>query len=157
VFSHQSLEDDEGVENREEARAVLERVNAAAGWRKLGACLSGHHHIDYQKEINGIYYLQINSMSYSWLGSQYQHVRYGPEVDKAYPWIKQTAPYKEALFAICTLEPEGGMSVQGVRSEFVGPSPWDLGMPEQKGTSRDRNRLIPQISDRKLKFDPTGF
>jgi hypothetical protein len=91
-------------------------------------------------------------MSYSWLGSQYAHVRYSPEVDKAFPSIKNTAPYKDALFALCSLDPRGQLSIRGVRSEFVGPSPWDLGMPEQKGTSRDRDRLAPRISDRDLRL-----
>ena len=157
VFSHQSLEDAEGVENRQEVRAVLEKANATAGWRKVGVCLSGHHHIDFQTEINGIQYLQINSMSYSWLGEKYRHVRYGPEVDKAFPSIQYTAPYKDSLFAMCQLEPQGRLSIHGVRSEFVGPSPWDLGMPEQPGTNRDRDRLAPRISDRKLALDAAGF
>ena len=156
VFSHQSLEDEEGVENRAEVRAVLEKANVSAGWRKVGVCLSGHHHIDFQTEINGIQYLQINSMSYSWLGEKYRHVRYSPEVDKAFPSIKYTVPYQDALFALCTLEPQGRMSMQGVRSQFVGPSPWDLGMPEQKATSRDRDRLTPRISDRQLALAPAG-
>jgi 3',5'-cyclic AMP phosphodiesterase CpdA len=64
VFSHQSLEDEGGLENRSEVRAVLEAANAAAGWRKVGLCLSGHHHIDFQRVINGIQYVQVNSMSY---------------------------------------------------------------------------------------------
>lgn len=150
IFSHQSLEDDEGVENREAVRAVLEKANTSAGWRKVGACLSGHHHIDFQREINGIQYLQINSMAYSWLGEKYQHVRYSAEVDKAFPYLKYTAPYRDALFALCRLDPPGRFTIQGVRSEFVGPSPWDLGLPEKPGTSRDRERLAPRLSDRRL-------
>ena len=157
VFSHQSLEDESGVENGGEVRAVLEDANRSAGWRKVGVCLSGHHHIDFEKEINGIHYVQINSMSYSWLGERYQHVRYGPEVDKAFPSIKYTVPYREPLYAFCRLEPHGRLSLEGVRSEFVGPSPWELGMPQQTGTSHDPDRLVPRISDRKLAFDPAGF
>jgi predicted phosphodiesterase len=155
VFSHQSLEDDEGVENRAEVRSVLEKANTVAGWRKVGVCLSGHHHIDFQREINGIQYLQINSMSYSWLGEKYQHVRYSAEVDKAFPYLKYTAPYKDSLFALCRLEPDGRMTIRGVRSEFVGPSPWELGVPDQPGTNRDRDRLAPRISDRKLALEPS--
>ena len=75
----------------------------------------------------------------------------------AFPSIKYTAPYKDALFALCRLDPQGHMSVEGMRSEFVGPSPWDLGLPEQKGTSRDKDRLVPQIRDRTLALDASGF
>jgi hypothetical protein len=150
VFSHQSLEDGEGIENGARVREVLEGANKAAGWRKVGACLCGHHHVDFHRELNGIHYVQINSASYSWLGSEYQHVRYSAEVDREHPYIKYTAPYALPLFAMVTLRPEGRMEIRGRRSRFVGPSPWDLGMKDESGTSRDRGRLRARISDRVL-------
>jgi 3',5'-cyclic AMP phosphodiesterase CpdA len=150
VFCHQSLEDPDGLENRDEMRAVLEKANAEAGWQKVGACFSGHHHIDYQREINDIPYIQINSMSYSWLGEKYAHIRFGPEIDKANPSEKMTAPYKDALYATVTLDPFSGITLKGVQSEFVSPDPWELGLPEKKGTSRDKERCIARISDRKI-------
>lgn len=153
LFSHQSLEDPDGVENGAEVRAILEQANATAGWRKVGACLSGHHHIDFATQIAGIHYVQINSMSYQWLGEKFPQVRYGPEVDKAHPYIKYTVPYRDALFATLTLSAEGGLLITGRRSEFVGPSPWELGMAEVKGTSRDKDRLVPWISDRQMKVE----
>ena len=151
VFSHQSLEADGGLENRAEVRGVLEQANTEAGWRKIGACLNGHHHIDFHREINGIQYVQVNSMSYVWLGNVYAHVRYSDLIDKAYPALKFTAPYKESLFARVQLDPETGLTIQGVSSEFVGPSPWDLGLKERPGTL-DHNIIAPRISDRRLKI-----
>jgi predicted phosphodiesterase len=150
VFSHQSLEDPEGVENNLEIRRILEEANRAAGWRKVGACFSGHHHVDFATQIAGIHYVQVNSMSYSWLGEKFQHERYGADVNKAFPWIKFTAPYREPLFAVVTLSAEDGLRITGRRSEFVGPSPWELGMEEVKGSSRDKTRLVPWIADRQL-------
>ena len=148
---HQSLEsDDNSIDNREEVRALLEKTNAEAGWTKVGVCLSGHHHIDFQRTINGITYVQVNSMSCSWLGDKYTHVRYGAEVDKTHPYIKYTAPYKDPLFSLATLDPAGVFKLEGTTSEFVGPSPWDLGMPDKKDTDRCRERLVPKISDRKI-------
>jgi 3',5'-cyclic AMP phosphodiesterase CpdA len=153
VFSHQSLEDPDGVENGAEIRGLLEEANRAAGWGKVAACFSGHHHIDYATEIAGIHYVQINSMSYQWLGEKYPCERYTPDVNQAHPYIKYTAPYRDSLFAIVTLSAEGGLRIEGRRSEFVGPSPWELGMPEVKGTSRDKGRLVPRISDRVLRLE----
>ena len=150
LFSHQSLEDPGGLENRTEVRAVLEEANTAAGWHKVGVCLNGHHHIDFQREINGIQYVQVNSMSYCWLGEQYAHIRYSDEIDKTHPAIKYTAPYKESLFASVSLDPNEGMTIRGRRSEFVGPTPWELGLQEKKGTSLDQNIIVPRISDRKI-------
>lgn len=128
VFSHQSLEHEAGVANASEIRAILEAANRATTQPKVLACLSGHHHIDYATDINGIYYVQINSMSYYWLGKDYLHLRYGEAVDETHPWIKYTAPYKEALFAFVSLS-SSGMTIKGVRSEFVGPKPEELGYP----------------------------
>ena len=155
LFSHQSLEDPGGVENSAEVRAILEQANQEAGWQKVGASLSGHHHIDYATQIAGIHYLQINSMSYQWLGEKFQHLRYSAEVDKAYPYIKYTVPYRDPLFAILSLSAEG-LKITGRRSEFVGPSPWELGMAEVKGTSKSKERLVPRISDRSLRLDTRG-
>lgn len=150
VFSHQSLEDKDGLENGDEVRALLEAANKAARWRKVGACFSGHHHIDFVTQINGIHYVQVNSLSYQWLGEKYAHVRYSAEVDKDYPYIKYTAPYRDALFARVMLDPKGAIGIRGVRSEFVGPSPWDLGMKAVAGTALDKARAVPWISDREL-------
>jgi hypothetical protein len=152
VFVHQSLEADGGIENQAEVRSILEQANAAAGWTKVGVCLNGHHHVDNQREINGIQYIQVNSMSYVWLGNDYAHIRYSEEIDKAFPAIKYTAPYKDSLFASVRLDPHGGLSIRGIRSEFVGPSPWELGLKEKAGTILDKNIIVPRISDRNLKL-----
>jgi hypothetical protein len=152
VCLHQSLEADGGIENRAEVRSALEQANAAAGWAKVGVCLNGHHHIDNCREINGIKYVQVNSMSYVWLGDAYAHVRYSAEIDRAFPSIKYTAPYKDPLYASVRLDPQGRMTIRGVRSEFVGPSPWDLGLKEQAGTIRDKHIISPCISNRDLKL-----
>lgn len=90
------------------------------------ACLNGHNHLDAVTTIDGISYIEINSMSYQWLGSGYECIRYFEEVDKQYPTLKYTVSYKDPLYAIVTLK-QGELSVEGVQSEFVGPSPLELG------------------------------
>ena len=146
IFSHQSLEAPGGVENNAAIRAILENANRTAGQAKVIACFSGHHHIDDCRRINGIDYIQINSMSYFWMGGDYQHIRYSAEIDKDYPWIKYTAPYRAPLFALVTLETDGTIRIEGTRSEWVGPAPWDLGYAKDQA-----NRIAPAISDRQLK------
>jgi len=149
IFSHQSLETPGGVENGAALRAILEDANRAARRAKVIACFSGHHHIDYQRRINGIDYIQINSMSYFWMGGDYQHVRYSVEIDKDYPWIKYTAPYRDPVFALVTLEPDGSIRIDGTRSTWVGPSPKELGY-----NTGDDQRIAPSITDRQLEPDP---
>ena len=154
IFSHQSLEDIDGIENREEIRLILEKINNEAGWCKVCASFCGHNHVDFATKINGIHHIQVNSMSNYWLGDKYKLIRYNSEIDKNYPNIKYTAPYKDPLFAIVTLFPEGAIKLSGTKSEFVGLSPWELGLKEIKGTIFDKKRVIPSISDRDLKIAP---
>lgn len=141
LFSHQSLENKGGVENGSQIRALLEQANANAGWTKIVASFSGHHHIDEAALINGIHYIQINSMSYYWIGDAHKHVRYSAEVDAEYPWIKYTVPYLEPLYALVTIGPDGTIQITGRESEFVGPSPWEIGYPHEE----HREFIVPQI------------
>ena len=145
LFSHQTLEGD-GIENRQEIRGILEDENRSAGFNKVVACFSGHHHTDYATTINGIMYIQINSMSYRWVGREYQTIRYSKEIDSQYPTIKSTIPYKDPLYAFVEITPEV-VIIKGKKSSFVGPGPLEIGI-----AGRPENNIItPVISNRKLK------
>ncbi|MBI5010470.1 MAG: alkaline phosphatase, partial [Bacteroidia bacterium] len=146
IFLHQSLEGD-GIENRLEIRKILEEENTSSGFTKIVACFSGHHHTDYSVNIGGIFYIQVNSMSYSWVGEQYAKIRYSDEIDKKYPWIKYTIPYSDPLYAIVEVT-KGTISIAGVTSTFVGPGPEELGIPVRP----ENDMIVPLISSRKLKF-----
>lgn len=146
LFSHQCLDENpDGIENRQQIRTILENENKRSGFQKVMASFSGHHHTDYANQINGIYYIQINSMSYQWLGDKYQTIRYSKETDEKYPWIKYTVPYKEPLFALVEITPVE-IHIKGTKTTFVGPTPDELGCPE----SPKNNPLVPFISNRKL-------
>jgi len=148
IFSHQTLENnDDGIENRAEIREMFEAENRRAGFNKIIACFSGHHHTDYVAEINDIYYIQINSMSYEWLGEKYKTIRYSTEIDKKYPYIKYTIPYKEPLFAFVEIG-DKSIEIEGMKSSFVGLSPKELGCPVRP----ENKRIVPEITDRDLKF-----
>ncbi len=146
IFSHQSIENAGGVENGQAIRRIIEEANREAGFRKVLACFSGHHHADYYAVIEDIYYIQINSMSYEWLGADYKHARFSEEIEKAHPWVSYTAPYRDALYAIVTIRPEGTIEIDGIQSEWIRPSPSELGVPEQE----ESNKSTPKISDRIL-------
>lgn len=130
VFSHQGIDNGlGGITNGTKTRLIFERANQQAGFQKVVAVFSGHHHQDYHNNYNGIHYIQINSMSYSWLGEKYQHIRYSEKIDEQYPWIKYTLPYRDPLWAEIQISTDQLM-VKGRSTEFVGPSHIDLGMPE---------------------------
>lgn len=150
IFAHQSLERPErgGVQNGAAVRAILEQANAGSGRRKVVACFSGHHHRDYVRQINDIVYPQINSASYHWVGSGFRHVRYSAEIDKKFPNIKNTVPYKEPVFGLVTIDrAKGFLSIEGRRSSFVGPAPWEIGRDREYW---DADTLTADVSNWKM-------
>ena len=143
VFSHQTLENEEGgVANFKELRSILEVENQKAGETKVVGCFSGHHHTDYMTNINGIYYIQVNSASYRWVGKDFLQVRYSKEIDEKYPWIKYTIPYKDPLFTFLDIDPRGLLKIEPRSTEFVGPGP-----KEMEGLiSSDNDPIVSTIS-----------
>ena len=127
VFSHASFSlvgaPSFAVKNHKELREIFR--NAPAG---VVACFNGHHHVDLCAKEEGIWYVQINSMDCIWLDLAFVcENRFGPEIDEKYPNIKYTAPYKDPVFAIITMD-DDGMEIKGRKSEFVGPTPEELGL-----------------------------
>ena len=151
IFSHQSLLNALwGIKNRLELREVLEQENIRSGFQKVIACFNGHDHIDYHKQINGIHYVEVNSMSYQWLGEKYSNkTRYSAELYDKYQSLDKLAPYKDALYTIISVDPhKGRIELEGLKSEWIEPSPANQGVPLQV----PGNRYTPEISDRKLAY-----
>ena len=147
IISHQTLENpDGGIANMEEVRAVLEEANKKAGFTKVVASFCGHHHTDYHTQINGIYYIQVNSASYRWVGGDHQVVRYSETINKDFPWIKYTIPYKKPLFTFVEIKPSGSLTLEGMSTTFVGPGPEEMGLPERP----ENDPIVPYIKDREL-------
>ncbi len=133
VFSHQPLDDDGGIENGARIRKIVESANRDRATRKVVACFSGHLHEDYARFVNGILYVQINSASYYWLPKKFVHKSYGDEIHEAHPWIAHTAPYRDPLWALVSVDlGRGVLSIDGKRTEWVGPDPWELGATEEE-------------------------
>ncbi len=127
LFSHQSLEDNWGVENQEEIRKILEDENQNSGKRKVLACFNGHSHLDWVEKINDIWYVEVNSMSYFWVGDEAKHINYSEDIDKKYPWIKYTCPYQDPLYEVVTVVGDGTIKIKGSTTKWVGPDPYEAG------------------------------
>jgi hypothetical protein len=146
IFIHQPLDTEAGVENSAAVRAVLEKSAA-----KIAAVFSGHFHADYERLVNGVRHIQINSASYVWLTGKAVRETYPPEVHKAHPYLKNCAVYREPLWALATLDLDrGSLTIEGRRTEWIGPDPWQRGATEQE---YPRARIRPAISDRQLQLD----
>ncbi len=150
VFLHQSLENNMGgVQNGVQVRALLDRCNVKAKALKVQMVFTGHHHQDYYNVINGIHYIQINSMSYQWMGKGYENVPYTEAVNEKYTWTKYTAPYKDPLWAFVEISPNGKFKLTGRQSVFAGKSPEELGRGKY---NRNGYPDVPYISNREIKL-----
>jgi predicted phosphodiesterase len=127
IFSHQSLSDKvNGIQNRKDVWKLFNKINKDK--KRVVLSMNGHSHIDGMSEHGNIPFININSTSNIWLGSNYQTIRYSEEINEKYPYIKLTAPYKDPLFAVVTID-DNNIRIDGAKSEFVGPSPYELGFP----------------------------
>jgi hypothetical protein len=119
----------EGAEKtRAGVRALFERVNREAGWQKVLACFSGHHHVDHFSQSGGTNYFLVNSASYFWVGEQYGSL----------------AKYRDPLFMFVTIEPSGKITIEGKDSVFVPPTPTELNFPSAGMlTASIENRTVP--------------
>lgn len=145
VFSHQSLWHYQwGVKNRLTLQKIMETQK-----EKIICCLNGHNHLDFHHHQNGIDYIEINSMSYQWMSSKYESKERFPEaLYNQYSNLPHIAAYKDPLYAFLTLDSQGSLEIEGVKSQWVSPSPYDMGMP------RGIDGLVysAEISDYRLKF-----
>ncbi|GET31002.1 metallophosphoesterase [Prolixibacter sp. SD074] len=146
IFSHQSLEDPKGCANGADVRKILEEANKEAGYTKVIAAFSGHGATDVEKAINGIHYIRINSMSYRWVGEDYQSSKhYTAAIDHDFPLAKFTLPYKEPLYGIVKITP-GKLTLTGKQTSFILPGPANLGVPYVLNGSP----VTPEISNRQF-------
>ncbi|MFA7636470.1 MAG: metallophosphoesterase [Monoglobales bacterium] len=149
LFSHQAIAG--GVANILNSKDVLEVLKSAPN--KVLLSINGHEHVDTLNKIDNTWFYNLNSMSCYWLDVDFIcEGRFGKEIDEKYPNIKYTAPYKDALFAIISIDDDGA-TVKGVESEYVGPSPEDLGSKEEWSWCKNINGISPSIMDRYIPFD----
>ncbi|WP_155907222.1 metallophosphoesterase family protein [Lunatimonas lonarensis] len=152
VFSHQELfcpegEEGMGVENYRQIQEIFEAHNVSRPDGRVIACFNGHTHFDHVENVNGIWYIQINSMSYNWLGGEFTYNRFTDDIDSEFPFVKYTAPFKDPLFATVEISTQGYIKIVGRQSEWIVPDPWELGYPD-----RFKKYMSPKISDRYLEF-----
>ena len=152
LFSHESL--DHELENGAETRALLADVNRKAGWRKVVAAFSGHNHSSYDRAIEGIRYIQINSASYVWINQDSQAAkRYPPEIVAKYSLMNNSITYDRTLYAVVRVDARG-IHLAGVKGKFLPPTPQDRGMADPD-FAFNKCPLVPWIQDAEISFRDT--
>jgi 3',5'-cyclic-AMP phosphodiesterase len=148
VFVHQPLDDQGGVENGGDVRAILERAAAAHPGRVL-ASLAGHLHVDYARVVGGLPHVMINSAAYYWLGDVGRSTAYFPaEVHAKYRHLASVAAYRDPLWALVEVDLAAGeMRIRGRRSTWIGPPATERGpLPADL---HNRGVIRPEVSDRR--------
>jgi predicted phosphodiesterase len=142
VFSHQSVWHTVG--NRLAIQKILETHK-----EKIICSLNGHSHSDYHETQNDVHYIGINSLSYKWVNGKFESKeRFPKELYKQYGNLHHIAGYQDPLYAFATLKPNGTMKIEGVKSDWMSPSPYEMSAPEERGKLKE----FIQISDVKVKF-----
>lgn len=148
VFIHQALDHPDGIENQDTLRRVLETPRRPDGSPRVLAVFAGHHHQDWVRTLGGIHYLQINSASYFWVGEAFARASYPEAIHAQHPWIRMTCPYRDPLWALVAIDLAAGqLTVEGRASAWVGTSPWERGMSEER---TPRAVTAPRVSHRRL-------
>ncbi|WP_186755057.1 metallophosphoesterase family protein [Echinicola salinicaeni] len=147
VFSHVPI--NKLVSNRNDVLGIFRKENEKG--KKVIAAFSGHQHLNWHLELDGVNHVQINSASYKYSGRDHEKVfgRYPESVEKEYPILPSADPYDDSLFAI--VEINGNVrqiNIQGREANFVPPSPYDLGYYEYT----DQMSPSSKIDSRKIKF-----
>ena len=88
--------------------------------KKIRLCMNGHLHIDDLHIEEGTVFHSLNSISNFWAGEEYETLRYAEEIDRDYPSLRYTFPYKKPVFAIITLT-DRELVIKGRHSGFVQP------------------------------------
>lgn len=131
LFSHHSFENEfakRGVYNRFSIRDLINKINSTD--KKVLLCVNGHDHGDSLKKIGQTYYFGLNSISYIWVGPQYEHFSYSNEIHKQYPFLKDLVLYEEGLYAIVTITRDGLINIEGIKGNYQNITPKELGLSD---------------------------
>ncbi|MEE2640962.1 MAG: metallophosphoesterase [Planctomycetota bacterium] len=145
VISHQPLAGPSAVDNAVDVQKLL---NSAAD--RVLLAVNGHTHIDHLAHAGKLSCLHINSASYKWVGGSYRNKSYPAEIHQQHRWVEYTCPYRECLFTTLTIDPgKGQIDVRGKTTGWVGKSPAELGIPDQKDVVNGK-QVCPQIRSRRI-------
>ena len=146
LFSHAPLNDRyDRVERYDPIHRLL--LEARERGTRIAAVIGGHNHSDSHFEIDGIHYLQMNSVSYIWGGETFAcRDHYPDSVYRKYPNLQYCVPYAVPLYAVFTIDTRGHLTLEGVEGRYLPPAP----DPEKLATKS--YRCSPSQESRKLKF-----
>ena len=85
-------------------------------------------------------------MSYNWVGENFKYKRFPNKIEKNFPNLSKTCPYKEPLFTTISLDSDQGiLHIEGRKTSFIGPTPRELNIP-------NADKMSPTITEKNLKI-----
>lgn len=146
IFSHAPLNDKyDWVEQYAPIHKIITEARDAG--TRIAAVVGGHNHSDSYYIIDGINYLQMNSVSYIWGGEEFKSREHYPEtVYKAYPSLQYCIPYAVPLHAVFTIDTRGRLNIEGMEGSYLAPD------PDPAKLAKKPYRCSPSVKSRKLKF-----
>lgn len=147
IFSHAPLNDKyDGVAQYMGIHRII--TEARNNGTRIAAVVGGHNHSDSHFLIDGINYLQMNSVSYIWGGDAFvNRDSYPDSVYRRYPSLQYCIPFAVPLYAVFTVDTRGNLTIEGVEGSYVSQSPDEQKLQEQK-----LYYCSPSQQSRKLKF-----
>lgn len=123
LFSHAPINDQYAeISQNKDIHAIL--THARNKGTKIAIVFGGHMHSDNYHQIDGIHYMQVNSISNIWGGEKFKNTeRYPEEVYRKYSALKYVIPYEKALYALVEVDSKGIIKVKGVKSRYIKPEP----------------------------------
>lgn len=150
ISCHQGLDNTEGgLSNGMQVRFLFEQINKEAGFKKVILVLSGHHHLNYHNEINGIHYVQINSSSYYWVDESFRNDAFGEDFYKDHKWLRHTLIYEKPLWATIAIDSKKRIiQIDGTETKLLGKDLKETGIDLHK----DIYPISTAIDSRRLKY-----
>lgn len=150
IFCHQGLENTmSGIDNGMQVRYLLEQINTESGFNKVILVLTGHHHLNYHNEINGIHYVQINSSSYYWAGETFESKAFDETFYKNHGILKRTLVYKDPIWALVSIGKKD-ITIRGTETVMAGTPLNQTGIDVYK----DVYPISSKIDSRHLTYSP---
>lgn len=146
IFSHAPLNDKyDGVAQYMGIHRII--TQARDNGTRIAAVVGGHNHSDSHFLIDGINYLQMNSVSYIWGGDEFRSMaNYPDSVYRQYPALQYCIPYAVPLYAVFTVDSRGNLTIEGVEGSYLPPA------PDAEKLAKKPYRCTPSQDSRKLKF-----
>ena len=147
VLSHQSLErppNGGNVLNKDDVQAIFAEANAKRpGTVRL--VMNGHLHADNLRIMDDIVWWDVNSASNDW--NSRTHSKFPPEYHKSHDRACHNVGYKEPLSGILTLSRDGGIRIDGAKSDWLfGVTPKMAGFQEFDSNGRYKRPVIQSVN-----------